>query len=468
MDSSGPNELGAAALAIAIDRGDAPWWKGITRYQWIVLVMTSMGLMFDLMDANLLGLAMAPALRDLLGTKASTQSVGWYGGVITTIFLVGWSLGGILFGIYADYHGRKSALMVTILMYSVFTGMAIISHTWWEFAIYRFMTALGIGGEWGAGTALLAETWPERARVKGGVILQSFSSMGSLVAAVVNFLVGGYGWRYIFLVGAFPGFLLLALRWWVKESDRWLAVQGGSKGQISSGPAGARSSSTPLEKKKSARPGKFTLHQIFSKGLRRDTIVGATLATIIAFGYWAGSWFVPTMVSELLTQGTRKVSPITVIRYVSDSRILIAVGSLVAYTIFLFMGGQWRRKRVLQMFFVGSFITMMMVLYIPQYTPNPLSALMMLLPVMGFFVLGSWVVFPIYLPELYPTHLRATGAGFCFTVGRALSAIGPTLTGALVAYTGSYVTAMTIPAFIYLFGPITLFFARETRGQALQ
>lgn len=437
-------------------RAEAPWWQEITRYQWIVLLMTSFGLMFDLMDANLLGLAMAPALRDLLGTRASTQAVGWYGGVITTIFLVGWSLGGILFGIFADYYGRKNALMVTILMYSVFTGLAIISHTWWEFAIYRFITALGIGGEWGAGTALLAETWPERARVKGGVILQSASSMGSLIAALVNYLVGAYSWRYIFLVGAFPGFLLLALRWWVKESDRWLAVHETPKRENT--PVGS------IKPEKSSRRGSFTLHQIFSKELRRDTIVGSSLAAIIAFGYWAGTWFIPTMVSELLTQGTHKVSPLTVVRYVSDSRILIAVGSLICYAIFLVIRPGWSRKRVLHIFFFGAFISTLMVLYVP----SSLSMLMLLLPVMGFFALGSWVVFPVYLPELYPTKLRGTGAGFCFTVGRALSAAGPTMTGALVRYTGSFVTAMTVPAFVYLLGPIVLLFARETKGQALK
>ncbi len=459
MKTSVPNELAASAPAVAIGVAEAPWWRGITRYQWIVLLMTSLGLMFDLMDVSLLQLALSPALRDLLHSS-STQDVGWYGGVITTIFLIGWSLGGMLFGIYADYYGRKNALMVTILLYSVFTGMAVFSHTWWEFAIYRFITALGIGGEWGAGTALLAETWPERARVKGGVILQSASSMGSLLAAVINYTVGGYSWRYIFLVGAFPGFLLLGLRWWVKESDRWIAVREGS----ATPPERGSRADAPAGKKKPSLRGKFTLTQIFSKELRRDTIVGTSLATIIAFGFWAVGWFVPTMISELLKQGSQHVSPLTIVRYASDSRILVAIGSLLCYPIFLFMGTGWRRKRVLLIFFVGSFITTIMMLYIP----HSLGTLFLLLPLNGFFTLGSWVVFPIYLPELYPTHLRGTGAGFCFTTGRALSAIGPALTGALVAYTGSFVTAMTIPAFIYLLGPVALHWARETKDQVLQ
>ena len=462
MEPALQNEI-AASPPIAVEAA-APWWQGITRYQWIVLLMTSLGLMFDLMDVSLLQLAMSPALRELLGAGSATKDVGFYGGLITTIFLIGWSLGGILFGIFADYYGRKNALMVTILLYSVFTGLAIFSHTWWEFAIYRFITALGIGGEWGAGTALLAETWPERARVKGGVILQSASSLGSLVAALINYTVGAYSWRYIFLVGALPGFMLLGLRWWVKESDRWLAAAGQSTAPSGAAARAGQKSSSHSAIQPARRHSRFTLSEILGKEHRRDTIVGATLATIVAFGFWAVGWFIPPMVSELLAQGGRSVSSVAVVHYVSNSRILTALGSLACYAIFLFMNTEWRRKTVLLVFFLGSFITTIMMLYIP----HSLAGLFMLLPINGFFTLGSWVVFPIYLPELYPTRLRGTGAGFCFTVGRALSAIGPTMTGSLVRLTGSFVFAMTVPAFIYLLGPLVLVYARETRGQKLQ
>lgn len=443
------NDLNPAigsAVSAAVE-AEAPWWQGITRYQWIVLLMTCLGLMFDLMDSNLLGLAMSPALRQLLGARASTQAVGWYGGLVTTIFLVGWSVGGILFGIYADYFGRKSALMITILLYSVFTGLSMFSHFWWDFAIYRFIAALGIGGEWSAGTALLAETWPERARVKSAVILQGSSMFGGLGAALINLLVGAYSWRYLFLAGAFPGFLLLGLRWWVKESDRWLEA-----------------SSARSQMKRQSPSAGFTLKRIFSKEMRRDTLVGTSLATIVTLGYWAVGWFVPTMISELLTQGSHKVPQATVIHYVSTARILIAVGSILPFVMFLFLGTQWRRKMVLLIFYLASFISTLAVLHLS----TSLETLMMLLPLMGFFTLGIWVVFPIYLPELYPTQLRGTGSGFCFTFGRAISAIGPVVTGALVAHTGSFVTAMSIPTFIYLLGPLTLLFARETRGQKLQ
>ena len=466
MDTSVQNELSAVSIAVAADQGLA-WWQGITRYQWIVLVMTSLGLMFDLMDAGLLGLAMSPALRDLLGSRASTENVVYYGAAITTIFLVGWSLGGILFGVFADYYGRKNALMVTILLYSVFTGLSIFSHTWWEFALFRFVTALGIGGEWSAGTALLAETWPERSRVKGAVLLQSASSMGGLVASVINIIFGTYGWRYIFLVGAFPGFMLLGLRYWVKESDRWLDARASADRQSTAGGSSASAkalSQAPQATKPQSSAGGFTLKEIFSRALIRDTVVGASLATIVTFGFWAIGWFVPTMVSEMLSQGAQKIPAAAVVRAVSNSRILITFGSLTTYVVFLFVGTAWRRKKVLNLFFIGAFISTMMFLYLP----HSLHSMLLLLPLLAFFVPGVWVIFPVYLPELYPTRLRGTGAGFCFTFGRALSADGPVLTGFLVKYTGSFVTAMAVPAFIYLLGPLILLFARETRGQTLQ
>src|SRR5579885_2039404 len=197
---------------------------------------------------------------------------------------------------------------------------------------------------------------------------------------------------------------------------------------------------------------------------RPDYCVAPLLATIVTFGYWAIGWFVPTMISEMLAQGSAKIAPATVISYVSNSRILITFGSLATYVVFLLMSTGWRRKAVLHLFFIGAFLSTMITLYVP----HSLNALMMLLPLMAFFVPGVWVVFPIYLPELYPTRLRGTGAGFCFTFGRALSAAGPILTGALVRHTGSFVTAMAVPSFIYLLGPVALFFAHETRGQELR
>ena len=143
------------------------WYYGVTRYQWLVLLVAWLGWVFDSMDAMIYALVLHPALHDLLHTTAK-ENIGWYGGIIFSIFLIGWAVGGVLFGVLADHIGRTKTLVFTILVYAVFTGMAALSQTWWQLAVFRFLTALGIGGEWAAGAALVAEVWPENKRARAG------------------------------------------------------------------------------------------------------------------------------------------------------------------------------------------------------------------------------------------------------------------------------------------------------------
>ena len=169
-------------------------WRGsVTRYQWLVLFVAWLGWVFDSMDATIYALVMHPALHDLLRVSGSqpvgADSIGWYGGIIFSIFLVGWAIGGVLFGVIADNVGRTKTLILTILIYAVFTGMAALSRTWWELALFRFLTALGIGGEWAAGAALVAEVWPEGMRAKAAGLLQSAWAAGFLTAAIIVLLL---------------------------------------------------------------------------------------------------------------------------------------------------------------------------------------------------------------------------------------------------------------------------------------
>src|SRR5690348_12322138 len=143
--------------------GKSSWREGITRYQWLVLLVAWLGWVFDSMDATIYALVLHPALRELLGRQftggVSQEAIGWYGGIIFSLFLLGWAIGGVLFGVAADRFGRMKTLVVTILLYALFTGLAALSASWWQLALYRFLTALGIGGEWAAGAALVAEVW---------------------------------------------------------------------------------------------------------------------------------------------------------------------------------------------------------------------------------------------------------------------------------------------------------------------
>ena len=255
------------------------WRQGITRYQWLVLFIAWLGWVFDAMDATIYAIVLHPALHDLLqspGETVSPEQIGWYGGIIFSIFLVGWAIGGIFFGVVADHLGRTKTLIITILIYAIFTGLAALSHDWWHLAIYRFLTALGIGGEWAAGAALVAESWPEEKRAKAAGILQSAWAVGFFLAASFNLLLKGYGWRVMFVIGVLPAFVSLLVRWHVKEPDRW---------------AKAHDRDTTIS------PTHMT--DIFHPPFRRSTIVGSALAFVAVFGLWGATNWAPTLIREL-------------------------------------------------------------------------------------------------------------------------------------------------------------------------
>lgn len=421
-----------------------PWWRAIERYQWTVLLMTWLGFLFDLMDSTLYTMVMGPALGELLGPDASVQNIGWYGGLIFSVFLVGWALGGIVFGIVADYLGRKRTLMLTILIYALFTGLAATAGSWWELGAYRFLTGLGVGGEWAAGAALLAETWPERARAKGAAILQTSAGMGYFVAAFIYLLVGGSSWRFVFLVGAFPAVLVFVIRKTMSESERWLAAQ-------------------TVRGRDGATVRGFTLRQIFDRELRRDTIVGSVLASIANFGFWGVSAWVPALIQNRIAVDPSVTEGASVSSYVSYAIMILTLGSLPGYFVVGALADRFGRRPAFLVFFVGASLAARLIFL----GPWTIGQMLVLLPLLGFFTLGIYAGFPIYLPELYPTRLRTTGAGFCFNIGRVVSAAGPLLTGVVVLYTGSFEYAISALSLIYLVGPVALLFARETRGQEL-
>jgi len=175
----------------------------------LVLFVAWLGWVFDAMDATIYAIVLHPALHELLqagaaGGAVTDEQIGWYGGIVFSIFLIGWAIGGIGFGMAADYFGRTKTLIVTILIYAVFTGLAAFAQEWWHLAIYRFLTALGIGGEWAAGAAIVAETWPEEKRARAAGVLQSAWAAGFFLAAGFNLLLSSYGWRVLFLVGILP------------------------------------------------------------------------------------------------------------------------------------------------------------------------------------------------------------------------------------------------------------------------
>jgi len=429
------------------------WWDGVTGYQWLVLTVAWLGWVFDSMDSTLYAMVLQPALSELLKSGSSTQGIEWYGGIIFSIFLIGWALGGILFGVLADYIGRTKTMILTILIYSIFTGLAALSHTWWQLAIYRFLTALGIGGEWAAGAALVAEIWPESKRAKAAGILQSAWAAGFFIAALANLFLGSYGWRVMFLIGIVPALLTLLVRAMVKEPDRWLKANEDRKQAL------RKTSGVPRSEKELALQT-FSLFRLFHADLRRRTLVGSTLAFVAVFGLWGATNWTPTLIRELLAP--RNLDPAEINRYVSYAVMSLNVGALAGYLAFGPIADRIGRRPTFFIMCLGSLV----MLPVTFFTQKDYGIVLGLLPVLGFFNNGIFSGFPIYLPELYPTSIRATGAGFCFNVGRVLASTGPMLKG----YLGTVFDpgkAVSLVGGIYLLGMITVFFAPETKGKSL-
>ena len=392
---------------------------------------------FDSMDATIYNLVLNPALKELLGPAATTEEVGWYGGIILAMFLVGWAAGGVVFGMCADRFGRARTLVATILIYAVCTGLAGLSHTWWELAVYRFLTALGIGGEWGAGATLVAEVWPESLRVKGAGILQSAWGAGYFAAAGLQYVLSDYGWRVLFFAGVAPALVALMARLTVKEPEKWET---------------ARKAGAPQVK----------LRSLFSPACRRDTLVASGLAFVAVFGLWGATNWTPSLIREMLAG--RQLSAAEMNRMVSYGIMALNGGAIIGYLSFPALAEWWGRRGAFFLMLLGSAVCLPAAFYVPR----SYDSVVWILPVLGFFNNGLFSGFPIYLPELFATRVRATGAGFCFNAGRILAALGPLLTGYLVMHSGSFTRAASSIAVVYVFGMMMLAFARETKGEALR
>jgi len=410
-----------------------------------VLLVAWLGWVFDSMDATIYTLVLQPALSELLrpagGGPVAADTIGWYGGIIFSIFLIGWALGGVLFGILADRFGRTRTLTVTILIYALFTGLAALSQTWWQLALFRFVTALGIGGEWAAGAALVAEVWPEDKRTRAAGLLQSAWAGGFLVAAVLNLLLRDFGWRPMFVVGVAPAVVAVFVFIWVREPERWVKARAEAE----------QTGGQPASK----------LAELFAPGLVRATLVGSGLAFVAVFGLWGATNWTPTLVRAL--PDLQGLSGDKLAERVSYAAMLLNVGALAGYLSFGPLAERIGRRWSFAVMCLGSLV----MLPATFLAPHSYGQVLMLLPLLGFFNNGIFSGFPIYLPELYPTRIRATGAGFCFNAGRVLASTGPFVTGYLVAALGGFGRAASAVAVIYLVGLLILPFAPETKGRGL-
>ncbi len=433
------------------------WYRDLNGYQWFVLAVASMGWMFDTMAQQLFNIARVPAIRDLMGGQSGPQ-VSEQAGYATMIFMIGWALGGILFGILGDRLGRAKTMVMTILMYSVFTGLSVFATGLWDFNAYRFLCGLGVGGQFAVGVALVAETMPDRARPYALGMVQALSAVGNMMAAVTGIVLGqlqstgtiGSAWRWEFLAGAAPAPLALLVFKKLKEPEAWLKNRA--------------------EKK---RMGSFA--DLFADPLwRRNSIVGMLLAFAGVVGLWGIGFFSFDLLRPVLER-TFRAEGLTGAALAGKTTLWIGITSLLqnlgaffgihAFTYLTHYTG--RRKA-----FAISFVAAMLMTAYTFWKLETFVDIFWMIPLMGFAQLALFGGYAIYLPELYPTRLRSTGTSFCYNVGRMVAAVGPLTLGLLTSrvYAGydepMRYAGMTM-CLVFLVGLAALPFAPETQGKPL-
>jgi MFS family permease len=284
--------------------------------RWTALISGSLGWMFEAMDLRIFTLILFPCVSELIGTRDPGQ-VAWIGGIIVACKLVAWGLGGIVFGVITDRIGRARTMIITVLIYSGFTGLSGFAQSWQQLALLQALAGIGIGGERSAGAALVAETWPDRSRARAMQVMRMSFAFGFFLAALINMTVGPFGWRYVPFIGTVPALLTLLIRRYVPEPERWTRVRDG---QIA---AGTRLSA------------RTTFAAIFAPEFRRRTIVGVLIATTMMIGSWGVSTLITSWVNQLVGPGQRldgvklRIGPMPGFKWFSTAAIVIAGIELV-------------------------------------------------------------------------------------------------------------------------------------------
>jgi MFS family permease len=448
--------------------GGQPWWRELTRYHWLVFIVASLGWLFDTMDQQLFNIARRPAMQTLLrpepGVEADPEAVGDYSNYATSIFLIGWGAGGIGFGIFGDLFGRIKALTLTILLYSIFTGLSAFSTGFTDFAIYRFLTGLGVGGEFGVGVSLVAEVMPDRARPFALGMLQALSAVGNVTAALITIVLAFLAragvtadtWRVMFLIGTLPALLVFVIIRRLQEPERWRQVAA--------------------QQRLTTRFGLYMTEIFRNRRWAGHALVGLALAASGIIGLWAIGFFVIDLqraVFQERLQG-QGLSP-TDVRFSEDvwagiTSLVLNVGAFFGIYAFSYITHVVGRRPA----FAGAFLLALGSTLLVFWRLRTIGDIVWMVPLMGFCQLALFGGYAIYFPELFPTRLRSTGVSFCYNGARFVAATGPAIKVLLTkrVYSGYAdldavrYAGMTMCA-IFLVGLLVLPFAPETKGKPL-
>lgn len=445
------------------------WYVGVTRYQWVVLVIASLGWVFDVFEGQIFVASMNEAMPSLLPPETLRGDAAFYNNVAFGAFLTGGALGGVLFGILSDRIGRVRTMNFTILLYSFFTCASALSHEWWHLAAFRFLVAMGVGGEWAVASALVAEVFPKRARAWSLGIFHASSVFGTFLAILAGlFIVANpsvvlripgldtefRGWRLGFLVGVVPALLVIWIRFSLREPECWRQSLDAASDD------GRRCGSVA---------------ELFAPALVRNTLVGFLLAAVGMATFWGVHIYGKDLLRREASALVAAKTPRDATNHI-DAEKLIKRWELLGMLLATAGGGlglvafgpiceKMGRRAAFLVFHIGGFLAGVWLFQVVAGIP----ALLVGLPIFGFLTLGMHAGYAIYFPELFPTRLRATGAGFCFNVGRVLAAPIVLVSGWLqrAPESGgrgySLEQSVTWMCVLYLFGALVLIFAPETR-----
>lgn len=422
------------------------WYQGVPKQAWIVLLVCALGWLFDTMDQNIFNLVRQPSMVELVGAERAKE----VGGVITSVFLIGWAVGGFLFGMIGDKLGRSRTMTVTILIYAVFTGLTGLTHDPFWYGVCRFFTALGVGGEFAAGASLVAEVFPQRSRTMALGLLQALSAVGNALAAVVTLSLASVenSWRIAYFIGAAPAVLVFFVRRVAHEPEQWAEA-----------------------KVKAASEGKAvgSILALFTEPtLRRNTIAGTLLAIAGVGGLWGVGFWLPDLIGEAFKPLGLSKPAMAAVR--SQIFLVQQAGAFLGMLGYTILAEKMGRKPALWIALIAAFLSVQGTFhFVHDHTTAYIWAFLL-----GLCALAPFAAYAVYFPELFPTRLRATGVGFCYNCARIVAAIAPIALGSLsktfdnpaVPASGLRVAA-SIVAFIYVFGIAGVLMAPETRGKAL-
>jgi MFS family permease len=425
---------------------------GLTRYQWLVLFAAWLGWGFDVFDGLLFNYVAPLCVPDLLGLDPASpearQETLFYTAILSSLLLLGWAAGGILFGKLTDRIGRTRTLLITMLVYAVSTAACAFAPNIWALGFFRMLASLGIGGEWAAGASLVAESLPREKRILGGALLYTSAPAGLFLATWVNDLFTrqldvvaadpSLSWRAVFLTGLVPAAVAFLIRLKVKEPESWTAAEA-----------------TPR------------IAELFTPELRRHTLGGVAMAIVALITWWSCSAFIPVIASYLTAEVVPPVDAASLPRLKTEFQTLGTtcfnlgglIGTLLTVPIAMRLG---RRPMFLIYFLAGA--ASIALAFGSDVAPVARLYLMFFVGLTVFGIFGS---FTFYLPELFPARLRGTGSGFCYNIGRVITAAFPFAIGVLLRSGANPLGVIVWVAAVPLVGAllVTLGVAEETKDR---